>query len=112
MADEIVTRLVAFHGLPRCTDSVCVVCEAAEEIERLRSALDAEGNDANLLMLEIQRLRAAEGGRIVNLRMLNEANAESSRLRAAGDAIVGALRMGMFQTVELLCNEWEEVRRG
>lgn len=30
-----------------------------EEVKRLSSALDAEGNDANLLMLEIQRLRAA-----------------------------------------------------
>lgn len=32
---------------------------AADEIERLRSALDAEGNDTNLLMLEIERLRDA-----------------------------------------------------
>jgi len=44
----------AEHGHHTCW----VIGELLNEIERLRSALDAEGNEANLLMLEIGRLRA------------------------------------------------------
>lgn len=56
----------------------------AEEVRRLRA--------------EIERLRTAEQGRITNLRMLNEANAELSRLlaeigrlRATGDHLAAAI---------------------
>lgn len=44
----------AEHGHVECW----VIGELLNEIERLRSALNAEGNEANLLMLEIERLRA------------------------------------------------------
>jgi chromosome segregation ATPase len=61
MTDDIVTRL-AKSACVGCYECVCGMCdllaEAADEIKRLRSAMDAEGNEANLLMLEIERLRA------------------------------------------------------
>ena len=44
----------AEHGHTECW----MIGELLNEIERLRSALDAEGNESNLLMLEIERLRA------------------------------------------------------
>lgn len=42
---DIVGRLSAFHGPPRCPGGVCVVCDATAEIERLR-ALIGEWCDA------------------------------------------------------------------
>lgn len=41
MPDDIITRLTAFHGLPRCTTPGCVTCDAAAEIERLRAEIIA-----------------------------------------------------------------------
>ena len=37
--DDIITRLTAFHGLPRCTTPGCVTCDAADEIERLHQEI-------------------------------------------------------------------------
>lgn len=51
--EDIVTRLREQALAPALT----WLAEAVGEIQRLRSALDAEGNEANLLMLEIERLR-------------------------------------------------------
>lgn len=53
VAEDIVTRLREQALAP----ALAWLAEAVGEIQRLRSALDAEGNEANLLMLEIERLR-------------------------------------------------------
>lgn len=64
MSDNLVDRIRAeakeMTTLGQALDMLHVAdkIEAQQaEIERLRSALDAEGNEANLLMLEIERLR-------------------------------------------------------
>lgn len=65
-------------------------CDAvADEIERLRAELNAEGNDSNLLMLEIERLRAA-GDALAEYLMM------SWRSDAASDLVA----------------VWKEARRG
>jgi len=40
MNDDIVTRLLAAHGQPRCLPGICVTCDAAEDIVRLEAQVN------------------------------------------------------------------------
>jgi hypothetical protein len=44
--------------------------------------------------------------------MVIELRAEIERLRAAGDALVGALENNLMATAVVLVNQWKEARRG
>jgi hypothetical protein len=69
MTDDIVTRLRLWDDQQ---PPFKTMNEAADEIKRLRSALDAEGNEANLLMLEIERLRAEKAELLEAIRLTAE----------------------------------------
>ena len=85
--DDTVTDDDEWEDIPHY--ELCeMVIELRAEVQRLRAELDSEGNDANLLMLEIERLRAA------------------------GDALVGALENNLMATAVVLVNQWKEARRG
>lgn len=66
----------------------------------------------------IERLRAAEEARITNMRLLNEANAKLSRLRAAGDMLHAWITVNTtaFQrerpSHDKVLSDWDEARRG
>ena len=44
--------------------------------------------------------------------VISEAADEIERLRAAGDALVGALENNLMATAVVLVNQWKEARRG
>ena len=89
MADDIVKRL---RTVDEFSDAIGIMDAAADEIERLRAEVDAEGNCTNLLMLDI------------------------SRLRSAGDALfaaISALRIQNFDVAVInAMHDWEKVRYG
>lgn len=44
--------------------------------------------------------------------LTNEAADRIEDLQALGDAIVGALKMQMWETLDILAKQWEEIRHG
>ena len=92
MADDIVTRL---RDCSPPNPLGCVWCEAADEIERLRAERDEWQSEYLTAFLQV--------GFAVD---------EIANLRAAGDALVGALESNTMATAVVLANRWKEARRG